>query len=449
MGVNDTQPGKTAMRFRTICAAVLGGLALILAPILALTPPAQAGGAMDGTTQLAVPAEPGTGTAPPGPAAAQATSIWVDCADEGQDCEPGTDDLVVMRYGTGENFTYVIVQGVAKVKCSNTWGDPSHGDDKACAFIRKNVFAVPDAADFNTVADEGETFTIDGPGPVWVRFGLDGRWIYTLAAGFQIETVPCSNDFFRMDPLHGANKICQIGGAYTLGQGDLIECAVENQDCRPDVAGPVLLKYGAEDGYDYRFVHQKDNTIPCTNAYAGKDPRRGPHKRCYFQAVAPTGVETEGSWREVISCAGAGCSISHAIEVGTERSNSWTTTEEWSQTVTTSMEAGFEIEGVGAKVSTSVSDSYAQSSAFTKALSITETQTYTAECASDPKYDSRALYQFGTVTREDCLENGDCDGATFTAQYVCVGNAPPGYAGPACVPGYCADALCTTCDYPG
>ncbi len=370
---------------------------------------------------------------------------WVNCADEGKDCVPSTSDLVITRYGTGADFTYFITKGVSKIPCGNFWGDPSRGNDKTCAYITKNLFDIPDDSTFSKVADEGKSFSTATAGLFWVRYGKNNTWAYTLIEGGD-EDLKCDNGYFGFDPVKGTTKVCELGDAYTLSYGDMIECASENQTCDLSVGNPVLAKYGTNRRFDFRFVHNGNNEFPCSNGYFGVDPIHE-KKRCYYQSITPVAVETVGKWTEVISCEGRNCPITHQIAVGTSKTNSWSTTTEWSITVTESMEAGISIEGVGAKVSSSISQSYAQSFGFTSALNQSLTETYTAQCDPSGEYNRRALYQFSTNTGESCIQNGTCQGSTFTAQYICVGDAPAGYLGPACLPGYCANELCTACAY--
>ncbi|GAB4199758.1 MAG: hypothetical protein Tsb002_35560 [Wenzhouxiangellaceae bacterium] len=369
---------------------------------------------------------------------------WVNCAKEGDQCKPSTSNLVTTRYGVGSDYTYFVTKGVSNIPCKNFWGDPSKGTNKTCAYITDNLLAVPDDSTFTKAADENGVVSTPMAGLFWVRYGKGNSWAYTLVEGGE-QDLPCTNGYFGFDPVKGTTKICELGAAYSLEDGDIVECATEGRTCDLNIGNPVLARYGIGRGYDFRFVHQAENKIPCTNNYFGVDPAKGNNKRCYVQQIKPASVTTFGKWTEVISCQGKGCPITHQLQVGTERSNSWTTTTEWSETVTTSMEAGFEIEGVGAKVSTSVATSYSESFGFTSALSHSITETYTAQCDPSGEYDSRSLYQFSTSTGESCLENGTCGGSTFTAQYICVGNPPAGYKGPACVPGYCANELCTVC----
>jgi len=370
---------------------------------------------------------------------------WVNCANEGKDCVPSTTNLVITRYGTGADFTYFITEGVMKIPCTNFWGDPSKGNDKTCAYLTKNLFNVPDGSTFRKVADEGKSFSMETAGLFWVRYGNNNTWAYTLIEGGD-QVLNCDNGYFGFDPLRGTTKICELGGAYTLSYGEMIECASENQTCELSVGNPVLAKYGINKGFSFRIVHNGNQKFPCNNNYFGVDPIHE-NKRCHYQSIKPVAVETVGKWTEVISCEGRNCPITHQIAVGTSTTNTWSTSTEWSITVTESMEAGISIKGVGAKVSGSISQSYAQSFGFSSALNQSLTETYTAQCDPSGDYNRRALYQFSTNTGETCIQNGTCQGSTFTAQYICVGDAPSGYQGPACLPGYCANELCTACTY--
>ena len=100
---------------------------------------------------------------------------WVNCAKEGKDCEPGTSDLVITRYGISEDFTFFITKGLEKVPCKNFWGDPSRGTDKECAYIRENLFGVPPDETFAKVADEGKDFSNPNGEYRWVRYGTGGQ----------------------------------------------------------------------------------------------------------------------------------------------------------------------------------------------------------------------------------------------------------------------------------
>lgn len=369
---------------------------------------------------------------------------WVNCANEGQKCSPGTSELVTVRYGLGADFTYFITEGVSQVPCSNFWGDPSRGNTKGCAFIKKNLLGVAAGSTFQKVANEGKSFTNSGSAPNWARYGINGKWVYTVIDSGQ--KMACTNSYFGFDPVKGTTKVCEMGGPFELGYESLDECATENQTCDVRSGDVVGIRYGTESSYDFRFVHRGDAKIPCENNYFGVDPIHKT-KRCYYQPIEPKDVETVGKWTKIISCDGKDCPITHNISVGTTKTNTWSTTSTWGITVTTSMEAGITIVPVNAKVSSSISTSYSQSFGFTSALSQSITQTYTAQCDPSGAYNSRALWQFSTQTVESCFENGQCSGSTFTAEYLCVGDAPGDYKGPACLPGYCANELCTQCTY--
>jgi len=164
---------------------------------------------------------------------------------------------------------------------------------------------------------------------------------------------------------------------------------------------------------------------------------------CDYVAL-PSNAVTIGAWTQVASCNGK-CTIAETVTYGTEHSQSTTTTDEWSQTVTTSMESGFEIEGVGAKVSTSVASGFAHSSSFQDALSTSVSKSITVDCGEKSDDVQKLLYQFSTHTDRDCLNTGNCSGSTFTLDTVCVTDPAHGYTGPQCAPNACADKTCSVC----
>ncbi len=383
------------------------------------------------------------------------SSQWVNCADEGHHCEPDTSGLVTMRYGQGDDYTYIVTKGVSKIPCDNSWGDPSKGHDKSCAYTTSNLLAVPDDSTFAAGVSEDHNLELTGSGKLhWVRYGAEGKWIYTLIASGEEQVLPCTNDYFGFDPDKGTTKSCQWGDYFTLaddtpGEASLTNCATEGQTCDLLASVPVLMRYGTGTGYDWRFVHASDNQIKCDNTYFGIDPKKGDNKACAYQAMEPSTVSTIGSWQVVVTCVGAGCVISDSMSFGTEKTSTWSTSAEWSLTVTESVEEGLEIEGVGVKANESVSTGFALSAGYQSALSSSMTETKTVTCDVGGNQNSRALYQFLTATEASCLENGNCTGQTFTSDYLCVNDPPANYPGPACIPGTCApgDPLCLTCTY--
>lgn len=217
-------------------------------------------------------------------------NYWVDCADEGDHCYPGTDVLVTMRYGHNNNYTYIIAKGLDRISCNNFWGNPDDGANKSCAFTLGNPFDVAPSDTYVDIANQGENFIlpVDPNAPYkmyWVRYGSGDRWMYTVMAADGAESMACTNDYFDYNPADGTEKVCQYSESayYTLSDFDtLIECATEGQDCLPIGASAVILmRYGIENKYDWRFVHRSSGSYPCNNEFFNPNPIHQ-DKRCYW-----------------------------------------------------------------------------------------------------------------------------------------------------------------------
>lgn len=284
-------------RFRCLMFVVSALVGSLFMPL------SQAALAEDAFTKMAVQMEGADAESVQGPQ-------WVNCAKEGKNCAPGTDELVTVRYGIGEDFTYFVTQGLSQVPCKNFWGDPSRGKDKECAFIKKNLLGVADSSSFRRAANEGKDYVNYTRLRLWVRYGLGSTWVYTVVDPGQ--KMACTNGYFGFDPLRGTTKICQVGLDFTLGQKELTDCATEGRNCEVQGGDVVRIRYGTESRYDVRFVHREDGKIPCTNNYFGVDPIHK-NKRCSYELVKPKDVETVGKWSKIISCTGRNCPITHSL----------------------------------------------------------------------------------------------------------------------------------------
>ncbi|GAA6179830.1 hypothetical protein NBRC116594_12680 [Shimia sp. NS0008-38b] len=378
---------------------------------------------------------------------ASSSPIWVQCVNEGSDCKPGTSSLVTTRYGTEGTYYFYVTENVEKIPCKNSVnGDPKQGSDKSCQYTVENVLGAPDStASWNKAATEGESFTYAPTGDHWVRYGTKGHYVYAIIQGGNIQSMPCSNSYFGIDPIK-ENKSCDVGPEYTQGSEGFTECAKEGQSCQPNAATTLLIRYGTKDGWDTRFYRSGDGSFPCSNTFFGYDPIHK-DKSCLFEEITPTSVITEGEWKQVGSCSGNACdNLSKSITYGTSKTSQWSTTSEWGVTVTESMEAGFGIKGVGVKVTASVAASFSQSLGFQEALTTSQSETLSATCDLSGST-TGLMYQFLTGTVSSCVESGHCTGDTLTADYACIANPPNNYPGPQCVPGYCSDELCLQCSY--
>ena len=375
-------------------------------------------------------------------------SQWVNC--NVGDCNINLPGRVTIRYGSDGNFFYTVVENLSQVGCVDaTMGDPNITHEKTCAYTDAPVLAVPASSTFKKIVDGGKTFRLSHNGYYWVRFGNDGHWVYTVLEGGNKQLFYCTDDYFRIDPLSGKAKQCQVGSSFTQGTSNMRSCSDQHSNCDVGTQRTVLLRYGTDERAYHRFGRIGKGTILChDNVFL--DPHPGLRKRCDYQTMDPASIETEGKWVKAMSCAGRGCPISQSIEVGTTRSDSWSTGKEWSTGVSVSVESGFKVFGVGGTATVEVSSSYAHSKSFTNSAESTQTQAYTATCDPDSQYDRRSLWRFSTEVEQSCFENGECIGTILTPEYACIGNEPTGYVGPSCIPGYCdldKDPFCQVCTY--
>jgi hypothetical protein len=303
--------------------------AAVLAPAVSVGEPCSG----DPATKLAepLPATPAAVSAVPDAAASaagtvQGTSAWVNCAKNSKTCRITPTGLVTLRYGGSDSYTYVNIQGIQELKCTDFWGNPEKDTDKFCDYSTQNLLGVSADSSFSTVAAEGSSFSVSGEGLFWVRFGLGSSWIYTLIEGGSNQEMPCSKDYFGIDPAKKQKKECQVGSAYSAQMADFGECATEGNTCAAGTS-VVVARYGAGTGYDTRFVHQGDAAFTCNGNFFGNDPAKKQYKACAIQAMPAQNVETLGVWQKVTSCDGPDCPIEYRLVVGTSRTNSWTTTD--------------------------------------------------------------------------------------------------------------------------
>lgn len=358
---------------------------------------------------------------------------WAACGSEGGSCQMPPSTRAVVRYGSPGKYFYYATDGITSAPCSNYNGDPSVNVGKQCHYTTNLTIA----QSFTRCSGEGGACDVGGA-PVWVRYGVPGRWYETVQTGY----VPCNNDYFHYDPAPNQFKFCEVGAPLKTDDTGFQTCAAEGQTCSlPSTIDGVLMRYGADTRWRYRIADT--TSIGCSNDIFNDDPAEGTYKFCQY-AVLPAKAGTTGAWTQAASCAGCGY-LNQAVTWGTQRTDTTTITQQWTQTVTTSMEAGFSIEGITGKVSSSVANSYAHGTAFATALTTSYGQTVTANCQATAPGESLAIYQFSTTTDAECVRESGCVGHTYTNSFVCVHNPPVGYTGPRCAPNDCADLNCTTC----
>ncbi|XXF81194.1 hypothetical protein P2318_15945 [Myxococcaceae bacterium GXIMD 01537] len=376
-----------------------------------------------------------------GGAGAAHAANWTNCGSEGGNCSIPTGARAVIRYGSASNgFFYSGASGLTSVPCTNFSGDPAWGQGKSCAY--STDLSLLNAGTYYTVANEGQTFNV-GATPVWVRYGAGGRWYETVQSG----PVTCSNAFFNFDPNENSTKVCQVGDAVNMATTTWTDCAAEDSTCALGSSGEihgVLLRYGLNGNWTYRIT-DVDN-IACRNDRFNKDPSYDQKKLCQYAPLRRQAL-TFGKWELKVACNGC-YNSQYTVQWGTERSSEQMQSQEWSTTVTTSLEEGFEIDGVSAKISYSVAQGYARSSSFTTSLSRTYGQSMSVTCGTGTGQENIRLYQFRTSTTAECLLAGTCSGETFTTETFCAVNPPANYQGPQCLLSQCntsVNAFCTTC----
>ncbi len=396
-----------------------------------------------------------------------APSQWYDCAEQGGDCRPQFDDVVTMRYGSNGNYTYILTKGVDAIPCDDYFGNPSSKKkDNTCGYNTANPLNVPAESEFDAEHSwtPGTDVSFSGTGMVWIRYGGDGGWIYSMAEGDNYaQNTPCDEEYYGFNPMpNGGSPICEYA-VYTDDEINLdddpehpnprVDCASKGETCEIDVQGAVLAGYGDNERFDWRFLHYADDQFECDTDTFGVSPGSSTdkHKQCYYQKLSTPANATlsNGSWVLLDSCTGQDCSVSHEIGYGTSRTSTWGTTAEWSVTVTQSVELGLEVTNLGVKADGSVSGTFANSISYQNALDVDYSVSDTVTC-NDGSAQSRGLWQFVTSTTTPCLDDSACAGTTNTYYYQCVSDAPTGYPGPACLPGYCVEddqGLCGSCAY--
>jgi len=338
---------------------------------------------------------------------------------------------VVVRYGApNENF-YFGADGATSVPCGPLNADPASGQAKTCSFTTD--LSLPTA--YSPCAYEGGTCDV-GPDPVWVRYGATGAWYESVQSGI----VNCNTGSLGVDPASGQAKRCEVGTPLRLNSaGFKLEATGGSAFTLPPSMNPVLLRYGTGGSWVYQLTDARSFT--CSNATFNQDPAPGQAKQCEY-SVLPGAISLAPKWAKVGSY---NQTFTFTEEVGQTYSYSQTDTQEWSNTITVGMETGFDLEGTSTKVSSSVASTYAHSQSFQQDVSNTVLTSVSVQCGGDGLSVPVTLYQFIVSGAASCLGAGTCSGDTRTRDFWCAVNPPPGYAGPQCMPGHCANALCTQC----
>jgi hypothetical protein len=186
------------------------------------------------------------------------------------------------------------------------------------------------------------------------------------------------------------------------------------------------VRYGDEsDGvhrYHYRLVVAQNDGIPCRDELFD-DPDTA-HKFCWRAPADYTFTNLAGHWKQLTRC--EGCSkITYSYSLGVSFGEENSVSTSWSSTVTTTMSAGFEFEGigVGSEISAEVSEEVTAGTAHS--YSMDKQSALTIEC------ENGAMYQWWTSGNQF---NG-IDGMSFsveTSDFACIDASLE----PQCLPGF-------------
>lgn len=118
-----------------------------------------------------------------------------------------------------------------------------------------------------TLVPEGGTISPWRPG--WVRYGVNGQWVYRWVD----TSIRCTTAAFGSDPAPNIVKQCQ---ATEPSQ----QVAIEGQTFQ--LPGPSVVRYGAGDVNDVQMVAQ--GTVSCSTSFFGRDPAPFVVKHCSVEA---------------------------------------------------------------------------------------------------------------------------------------------------------------------
>jgi hypothetical protein len=257
---------------------------------------------------------------------------WVECAQDFQECpfKNKTTGPVTMRYSDGAKSYFIVSSGLDSLPCTNWIGDFVPGKTKECAYITENLLKVPVATTGNNpwkicASESGICNLEHQSGTAWVRYGSGDRWIY-MYTQLPYKNLPCTADFFQIDPYRNQVKQCEWAPASADYTPKYTTCATEGRTCTPKYNETIILRYGIDGKFTYRIA-SIDN-IPCDLTSFGHDPFHGNVKTCDYARYPYPNLETVGDWVEEGSCTGGGCnSLSKEITNGTSRTNTETTEE--------------------------------------------------------------------------------------------------------------------------
>ena len=387
---------------------------------------------------------------------------WVECANEGNDCyfHNASNQITAMRYGNPGSYRYMWVRNRynGNLDCDNHAGDPDRGHNKKCQFSKYNFYDIPNnETDWNYLCNEGNWCVAPGGTEVrWMRYGLDGKYFYQPISPNQLFKCDHNHMFGDKDPYKGKTKKCWIMKTYldsTKGLGKesgFVHCANEGSTCHLPSLRPTIVRYGAWDSSNnrYRYITAivSNDQLSCNNDMFREDPVKV-NKYCEYM---PLEYKTDGShsawgqWKPVVDNEGSGSqSLDFQIWTGVSTTDTDSTSQEWSRSITVGIEAeGLSIGPAKVKTSLSVSESYGESSTFSSALNKTQQERVGVNCSSTTGGFLK-MWRFETdISFTNCLSEGICDFKVQPLSTVCT----TADVVPQCVPGQCVPGTnCQQC----
>lgn len=123
-----------------------------------------------------------------------------------------------------------------------------------------------DTPGWTTIANEGESFTVNGTQTV--RYGSGTSWI-TMSV---TNNGQCTNAAFGNDPSYGVVKTCQVADASSTTW-----TKIADEGATFTISGTQTVRYGAGSSF---VTQQVTGNGTCSNAFFGNDPAYGVVKEC-------------------------------------------------------------------------------------------------------------------------------------------------------------------------
>lgn len=378
----------------------------------------------------------------------RAESTWTPCGDEKSYCQPlNKDKTYTIRYGTEKDgksaYFFTQVKGTEKWYCGNILGNPMKSVTKSCAFTESSL---PVANEWTNCNISGKTCDTGSNNPRLVRVKLtDGSWYTIVASG----TIKCPSGNSKVSV-----KNCVYGPELDPDRftddafDDSSPCATEFNDCDLGSMSMALVRYGAQDTWNYAVTYA--NYLKCNNDTFG-NPLAHVTKSC--QILPYYGLEVGADWAQIADCEVEGCTLTATLAYGTTSTHTVSDTSTYTCSWQEAVQGGFkgsEAAPWSLQVSLTATQQWSNSHTVTDALATTTTVTVSESCGANPAGMKSEMYQFTMPTNQDCFI-WDCGKSTVDAMnaFQCIVRQPSdtgSYPGPQCLPGKCANQDCSVCE---